>query len=179
MSGGLSRRGLLTVAAAGSVAAGCGFQPVYMPTAAGRAGVAARELAAVDVGLIPERPGQLLRQALQERLASDGGQPHLYDLKVTFWIAGEAVGIQPDTSASRIRLLGTANWTLTARDSGKTQLTTGSARSLDGFNLFDSQFFASDMENIQVQKRIAEAVADQVAMQLALWFRKRAIPAAS
>ena len=44
--------------------------------------------------------------------------------------------------------------------------------------MFDSQYFAADMENSAVQKRIAEAVADQVAMQLAVWFRKRSSAAA-
>ena len=39
-----------------------------MPTASGKAGVAQRELAAIQVDLIPDRPGQLLRQALQDRL---------------------------------------------------------------------------------------------------------------
>ena len=177
MSAQLPRRGLLSLLAAGA-AAGCGFQPVYMPTASGKPGVAARELAAVDVHPIQDRPGQLLRQALQERMASDGGGAHHYDLQGNFWIAGESVGIQPDTSASRVRLTGTANWTLTARDAGRTTLTTGTARALDGFNMFDSQYFAADMENSAVQKRIAEAVADQVAMQLAVWFRKRSSAAA-
>ena len=63
---GLSRRLLPPVA-------GCGFQPVYMPTASGKAGVAQRELASVYVPIIPERPGQLLRQALQERFGNDSG----------------------------------------------------------------------------------------------------------
>ena len=174
----LPRRNVLTLGLTGTVLAGCGFQPVYMPTASGKPGVAERELAAVDVGLIPDRPGQLLRQALQERLASDAGQSHRYDLKVAYYIAGEAIGIQIDTSASRIRFTGSASWTLTARDAGRTQLTSGSAHALDGLNVFDSQYFAADMENSVVQKRLAEAIADQVALQLAVWFRKRASTAA-
>ena len=58
-----------------AVLGGCGFQPVYMPTASGKAGVAQRELAAVYVPVIPDRPGQLLRQALQERFGNDSGTP--------------------------------------------------------------------------------------------------------
>ncbi len=63
----MNRRRLL-VLAAGTSLSGCGFQPVYMPTASGKAGVAQRELAAIQVNLIPDRPGQVLRQALQARL---------------------------------------------------------------------------------------------------------------
>ena len=56
--------GSLSAVAAG--VAGCGFQPVYMRTASGKPGVAQRDLSTVFVEIIPERPGQLLRQALQE-----------------------------------------------------------------------------------------------------------------
>ena len=174
MTAGLTRRGVLTLGLTGPVLAGCGFPPVYMPTASGKPGVAARELSAIDVAIIPDRPGQLLRQALQERFGSDAGGPHRYRLGVQFYIAGEGVGIQPDNTITRIRLIGTANWTLTSREPARTVLTTGSARAMDGYNVFDQQYFAATLENEQVQKRISEAVADQVAMQLATWFRTRA-----
>ncbi len=75
-----------------------------MPTASGNAGVAQRELAAIQVELIPDRPGQLLRQALQERLELAGsGAARRYDLSVSFWITGEGIAIQPNNTATRIR----------------------------------------------------------------------------
>jgi hypothetical protein len=95
-------------------------------------------------------------------------------LAVSFSIAGEGVGFQTDNTVTRIRLTGTVNWTLKTRDSVGTQLTTGSARSLDGINVFSEQTVAFTMENEVVQKRIAEACADQVALQLATWFNHRA-----
>ncbi len=85
---------------------GCGFQPVYMPTASGKAGVAQRELASVYVGIIPERPGQMLRQALQERFGDDSGTPAAYDLSVTFGISGEGIAIESNNIATRLRLIG-------------------------------------------------------------------------
>jgi LPS-assembly lipoprotein len=175
----LSRRRLLALGSAG-VVAGCGFQPVYMPTASGQAGPAQRELEAINVNLIPERPGQLLRQDLQARLASDsGGTPHRYDLAVSFAISGEGIGILTDNSATRIRLIGTAAWTLTAQDPARTRITSGSARAMDGFNVLDEQLFAADIDNEQVQRRLASEVADQIAMQLAIFFRRRAAVASS
>jgi LPS-assembly lipoprotein len=170
------RRRLLGLGAgvlAGAVLNGCGFRPLYMPTASGKPGVAQRELAAVNVGLIPERPGQLLRQALQDRMGSDAGGPHRYDLRVVFWITGEGVGLQSDSTVTRIRLFGNANWTLLAQDPAHTKLTSGSARSLDGLNIFNSDYFAQDLENEVAQKRIAEAVAQEMITQLAVWFRNR------
>jgi LPS-assembly lipoprotein len=175
---GLGRRWLLPgLLALPVVLAGCGFQPVYMPTASGKPGVAQRELAAVYVPIIPDRPGQLLRQALQKRLGDDAGGASAYDLQVRFAVAGEGIGIEPDTIATRVRLIGTANWTLIAHDAARSTLTSGSARSLDGLNIFDEQYFASDLESEAVQGRIAENLAQQITTQLAVWFRKRAAQA--
>jgi LPS-assembly lipoprotein len=160
----------------GSLAAlsGCGFQPVYMPTASGKTGVAQRELASVFVGIIPERPGQLLRQALQERFGNDSGTPSAYDLNVTFGISGEGIAIENDAIATRVRLIGTATWTLVRHDAKRSVLASGNARAMDAVNIFDSQYFAADLETEAEQKRIAENLATQIATRLAIWFRQQA-----
>jgi LPS-assembly lipoprotein len=116
----------------------------------------------------------LLRQALQERLGSDSGVPAAYDLRVAFGISGEGIAIQQDDISTRVRLIGVASWVLLQRNPQQTPLTTGSARSFDAVNVFDEQYFASDLETEAVQRRIAEAVAQQIATQLAVWFRERA-----
>jgi LPS-assembly lipoprotein len=174
MTAHLRRRGFLALGV-GAGLSGCGFQPVYMPAASGNAGVAQRELAAIQVALIPDRPGQLLRQALQDRLEMGAsGVARRYDLAVGFSVSGEGIAIQPDNVATRIRSIGSANWTLVAQDPGRTKLTSGYARAVDAFNIFDEQYFAADLENEAVQRRLAEALADQITIQLAAFFRKRA-----
>jgi LPS-assembly lipoprotein len=151
-----------------------------MPTASGQAGPAQRELAAINVDLIPERPGMLLRQALQERLEGAGNvTARHYDLSVQFWISGTGIGIQENTTTTRVRLIGRANWALTAQDPGHTRLTSGSAHAADALNNLDTQIFASDLENEAIQKRLAAALADQITLQLAAFFRKRAEVAAA
>ena len=172
MSAPLGRR--IVCLSAAALVSGCGFQPVYMPTASGKPGPAAREMQTVNVPVIPDRPGQLLRQALQERLGSDAGAPAAYDLRVSFGISGEGIAVQQNNISTRVRLIGIAVWTLQERNPQQTPLTTGSARSFDAVNVFDEQYFASDLETEAVQKRIAEAVAQQIATQLAVWFRERA-----
>ena len=157
-----------------TVLAGCGFEPVYMPTASGKAGPAQRGLSSVYVEIIPERPGQLLRQALQERFSDDSGTPSAYDLHVTFGISGEGIAIEANDIATRLRLTGTATWSLTGRDPKHTKLTSGGAHALDAVNVFDSQYFAADQEVEAETKRIAENIATQIATQLAVWFRERA-----
>ncbi len=169
-AGGTSRRTLL---AALLSLGGCGFQPVYMPTASGNPGVAERELASVDVAVIADRPGQLLRQSLQKRMASDGGGQKRYDLRVSYWIAGEGVSVLTDNSATRLRLTGYANWVLVSSDPSQARLTAGSARAFDAINVLNNQFFAIDQQNDVVQQRIADQVAEQIATQLAIWFRQR------
>jgi LPS-assembly lipoprotein len=168
----ISRRLLCLGVAAG--VGGCGFQPIYMPTASGRSGPAQRELASVNVPVIPDRPGQLLRQALQERFANDSGTPPVYDLNVSFGIGGEGIGIQTNDIATRIRLIGTATWSLVGRDPKRTVLTSGSARAMDDVNIIGSQYFAADLETEAEQKRIAENLATQIATRLGAWFRQQA-----
>jgi hypothetical protein len=157
---------------------GCGFQPVYMPTASGKAGPAQRGLAAVNVPLLPDRPGQLLREALQGAFQNDSGTPSEYDLQVSYGISGEGVGILNTAVATRVRLIGTASWSLLARDPQRTKLASGTAKSQDGLNVFDSQYFASDLGTEAAQKRIAETIARQIATQLGVWFRQQAAKAA-
>jgi len=164
---------------AGAALSGCGFQPVYMPTSSGKAGAAQRELAAIQVAIIPERPGQLLRQALQDRLEmGSSGVQRRYDLRVSYWITGEGVAIEQNTTVTRLRLTGNANWSLVAEDPGRSLLTSGSARSVDAMNTFDAQYFGGDLENEAIQRRLAEAVAEQITIQLAIYFRKRTAAAA-
>jgi LPS-assembly lipoprotein len=175
MMAGLQRRQLLALTA-GAGLSGCGFQPVYMPTASGTAGVAQRELAAIQVALIPDRPGQLLRQALQDRLEMGAsGIARRYDLTVSFWIAGEGIAVQQDSTATRLRETGNANWTLVAQDVGRTRLTSGFAKAIDAINITDEQYFGADLENESLQRRMAGAIADQITMQLAIYFRRRAV----
>ena len=170
----LSRRGLMGVLGLAPLA-GCGFQPVYRRTASGNPGPAARELATIDVVLIPDRQGQLLRQALQQRLyGASGAGTAQYDLGVFYWIAGEGIAILPDNTNTATRLIARANWTLNARDPGHTHVTDGAARAMETVNIYNTQYFAADLETEQATARLADEVADQITIRLAMFFRARA-----
>jgi len=175
----LHRRGLL-LGALSATLGGCGFRPLYQRASSGQLGTTSRELAAVSVDIIGDRPGQLLRQALQERLEGSGsGVARRYDLAVGFGISGEGIAIRQDNSVTRIRMIGRAEWTLRAQDLARTVLTRDTARAVDDLNILNEQFFAADLETEVVQKRLAERLADQVVMQLASYFNRRADQAAS
>jgi LPS-assembly lipoprotein len=174
MSAGLPRRRMF-VLTAGAALSGCGFQPVYMPTASGNAGVAQRELAAIQVALLAERPGQLLRQALQDRLEmGDSGVAYRYVLTASFGISGDYVNIGAGYQPSRVRLTGSSSWRLAAQDPARTPLTQGYAKAVDAYNIIGTQYFGADLENEALSRRIADALADQITLQLATFFRKRA-----
>ena len=158
--------------------AGCGFAPLYARGSNGQPGPVQRELAAVSVGVIGDRPGQLLRQALQERLEGAGsGRLRRYSLAVDYGISGEGIGIRQDTTVTRIRLVGRARWTLLAEDPNRTVLTRDQVRAVDDFNIINEQYFASDLETEAAQHRLAITLADQITGQLAAFFRRRAEPA--
>ena len=151
--------------------AGCGWHPVYAPAAGGKSGNAITGLAEIQVGLLPERRGQLLREGLLARFRRDGAAvARRYDLTITYTIDGENIGIQRDNTTSRVRLVGIASWSLTAQDPKRTQLTSGTARQIDGYNVFINQYFAADMESDAVRRRLTDAIADQITLQLATWF---------
>ena len=167
-------RRLLLLGAAGTLA-GCGFHPLYATADGGAPGPAAAELATVYVPVLPERTGQLIRQALQQRFEGAGtGAAKKYQLDVTYSVAGEGVAIQRDSSTSRIRLVGTANWVLRRLALDRTPLASGSARVLDGFNVLNQQYFAADLESGAATARVTQALADQITQRLGIYFQQRA-----
>lgn len=163
------RRSVLLLGLGGALA-GCGFHPVYLPSGNGPG--PEKGLAEIDVKPIYERPGQILREALLARLRTEPGTPRRFDLQVNFWISGEAQGVLNFTQATRIRLVANTIWTLLSRDGKQTRLAEGADRLVDGFDLLDTQYFAMDLDNEKVQRRLAEAMAERIALRLAMWFHQ-------
>ena len=149
---------------------GCGFRPVYGRASAG--GVQS-SLAAIEVPLLPDRAGQLLRQALQQRFDRGEGVLKRYVLTVSYGVAADSISIQQDSTATRVREYGTATWFLKAADPAQTLVASGTARALDGVNVIDQQYFEADLASEAASRRIAEAIADQITLQLATYFSKQ------
>lgn len=170
---GVSRRAVL--AGTGASLAGCGFRPLYAPAANGGPGPAEAEMAAVWVPVIPERSGQVLRQALQQRLEGAGtGVAKKYALAVTFGIYVDALAIRPDTTATYVRMTGTAPWNLTTVGLKPQPVISGQAQAVNGYDILDQQYFAAMIENDTSIRRLAETLADQIVTRLAIYFRRKA-----
>lgn len=169
----LGRRAALL--GSGMALAGCGFRPLYAPASSGMAGPASAEMAAIFVPVFAERPGQLLRQALQQRFEGTGtGVAKKYELIASITIFADPVAIQRDSSASRVRLTGSAPWFLRALSLEHPVLAQGSSRILDGYNIINQQYFAADLENETATRRVASALADQITLQVGSFFLRRA-----
>jgi LPS-assembly lipoprotein len=171
----IGRRLFLVGAASGL--GGCGFHPLYGRLGAS-GGAVAPELASIYVTVMAERQGQLLRQALQQRLAgTDDSGTKVYELSGGLNIAAEAIGIQQDSSSTRLRFNGSSNWTLKKLDLANTIVTTGTARATDGININNQEYFAADLETSAAYRRLADTVADQITQDLAIYFRTHPTPA--
>ena len=163
----IGRRALVVGMTAGL--GGCGFAPLY-----GRHGVTALrpELASIYVTVMVERQGQLLRQALQQRLVgSEEVGVKQYELAGGLSIAAEAIGIQQDTSSTRLRFNASSTWTLRKLDVANTLVTNGIAKAVDGININNQEYFAADLETSSAYRRLADEVADKIVLDLAIYFR--------
>lgn len=170
----VDRRGI--IGAIGGVAlTGCGFRPLYGPAEAEGPGLRA-VLAAVRVGTIPERFGQLLRRDLQGRFGAQGdGVAARYLLSVDVSFGSDALGFRRDGAITRVRYLATGRWALATLSVPPVAVvaSTGLLRAIDGFNVPDQQFFAADSARDAMEQRLAMVMGEQIARDLAIALRDR------
>ncbi|OYV69369.1 MAG: hypothetical protein B7Z67_09680 [Acidiphilium sp. 21-60-14] len=150
--------------------AGCGFHPVYAPSSGTTASVAAR-LDEIQIGLLPNRSGQLLHEALEADLRRAGAPVFFrYHLHVNYSISAQVIGLQPDSSSSRTRLFANARWQLTKAGEPSQVVTKGSASTMDAVNVIDNQYFALSLSTDQAHHQLARAIAEQITLELATYF---------
>jgi LPS-assembly lipoprotein len=149
--------------------AGCGFHPVYAPTNSSLASPAAVGLSRITVALVGGRAGQELREDLQQKFDIGGeGLSKLYLLNTSFSIANDGIAFEHTIGFStRNRLTASANWTLVSLDANRKTITSGHSRQIDGFNPLNNMPFYGDLQIEQAQSRLAQAVAQDISMQLA------------
>ncbi|MBX9702239.1 MAG: hypothetical protein K2X74_22575 [Acetobacteraceae bacterium] len=171
----LRRLGLLPVALA---AAGCGFRPMYGPVESSTGGAPADlapELAAVRIGDMPERFGQVMRRELQRRFEGTApGTQARYILYPGVSFSGEVLGYRRDGTISRIRYIATAEWTLVTQSvPPQTIARSGQPiRTIDSFNVPDLQFFAADTSREDMERRLAMTLSSEVQREVILALRR-------
>ena len=168
-----SRRALIALGLP-LLAAGCGFRPMYGQRGGQEDAQVAASLAAVKIGLITERQGQLLRRRLEEGLAPKGreGVPPKYDLRVGLGYGFELQGFRRDGFPSRVRFNATANWFLFDVAAPPREITRGTERAFDAYDIPENQFFAADVARDTMERQLIEQLAQQILERLAMHFRQ-------
>jgi LPS-assembly lipoprotein len=123
--------------------------------------------------LITERQGQLLRRRLEQGLAPKGreGVRPQYDLRVGLAYGFELQGYRRDGFPSRVRFNATANWFLFDVASPPREITRGTERAFDAYDIPDNQFFAADVARDTMERQLIEQLAQQILERLAIHFR--------
>jgi LPS-assembly lipoprotein len=156
--------------------AGCGFRPMHARRGSEADTQVAASLAAVKVGLITERQGQLMRRRLEEGLApaGRGAVTAKYELRVGIGYSADVQGFRRDGTASRIRFIATASWFLFDLGPPPREITRGTERSLDAYDIPENQFFAADVARDTMERQLIEQLAQQIVNSLAMHFRTAA-----
>ena len=148
---------------------GCGFQPLYEHGADSPTG----DLPSIYVNNIGGRYGQEIREALQVDLGNPAsGSDAVYQLDVNPGLSAAGIAVQSDNSTTYTREIGSAIWTLRTVGIAPVILASSSARTVDGFNNIDQQYFQSTVSSETTQSRIAANLADEITLQLATWFKR-------
>jgi len=164
----LSRRLLLAGAAALTLSA-CGFQPLYGNSE--QFGPVAGELALIDVGVIANRSGQLLRTFLIQRLNPDGRPANpAYTLEVGLDETIRNLGIQRDDTATRSNLTIVATYTLTSAADGQA-VYLNTAQVVTSFNILDDQY-ATVVAERSAQEGALRELSDRIRTDLSLFFAR-------
>lgn len=152
------------LAAAAALTAGCGFQPLYGGSSA-RADVS-EQLAQVEIGSIPNRYGQQLRNNLIDRFYFDGRpQASPYRLEVGLSATEQKLALRKDATAERAQLVVVAPYRLVESATGRALLTS-SSRAMISYNILEEQYAtvvtidnAYDRALIQIADDITHRVA--------------------
>jgi LPS-assembly lipoprotein len=170
------RRALLALGGALGLS-GCGFRPLYAPITAEDGGTAdiRDDLAAVRVGNVPERSGQLLRRDLQRRFEGVRlGVPARYTLQVAVTYAAEPLGYRRDGTITRLRYTASGIWSLATLSVPPRQIAASSlpSRAIDAFNIPDLQFFAADSARDAMEGRLVDQLAEEIFRRVAMELRR-------
>ena len=160
-------------AAMALTAAGCGFQPIH-----GERSIASgAALATVDIGLIADRTGQMLRNQLMQQMHPRGATvPARFALAVTLNESLQDLAIRKDETATRANLILTAAFVMTENSSGAVVFR-GVERSVTSYNILSNEFATLSAER-DARSRGAEQLADHITTRVALYFNRTKRPVA-
>lgn len=148
--------------------AACGFQPLY---ATGGVSDVSEELSQVEVAVIPDRSGQVLRNHLIQGLNA-GGRPDapVYRLAVNLRERQEDLGIDKTDTAQRANLVITARFSLrTAADDQ--EVLNRRVGIITSYNILLDEYATLSAQNAARDRALRQLGSD-IRTQLALYFTR-------
>ena len=150
--------------------AACDFQPLYGRGGEGNVDTSAR-LAAVGIDFIADRPGQLLRNELLDRITPRGAPADpRYRLTVTLSESRQNLAVRRDATATRARLTLSAAFRLLDTNNGL-ELLSGSTRSINSYNISSSDFGTISAE-ADARRRGAQDLAEDITARVAIFLQQ-------
>jgi LPS-assembly lipoprotein len=150
---------------------GCGLRPLY---GGGGGGATAQALRSVSVAPIEGKAGWLLRNALHDRMGSEGNAGAVYRLEIELDDQIAGFGVRRDDSITRERRTLRARYKLVELGGGKVVLD-ATAGSDVGIDVVSSEYATVAAENTALE-RLAETLADQITAKIALYSAGNAAP---
>jgi LPS-assembly lipoprotein len=148
---------------------GCGFHPMY--GAAGVGNLISEELGQVDIAIIADRSGQILRNCLIHDMNPSGIFTNLtYRLNIRLKEVRTALGIRSDTACTRYFLKEIASYTL-VRLSDNTPVFRGESYAVAHHNYLKDLYETYNTENA-TRERILRQISDDIRTQIALFLRR-------
>ncbi|MDD9901020.1 MAG: LPS assembly lipoprotein LptE [Alphaproteobacteria bacterium] len=150
--------------------AGCGFTPLHQ---AQNGHAISAAYAQIEVGIIPDRDGQHLRNLLIDRLYTQGRpQNARYLLHIAPLETEQTdLGIQKDATVTRTQIEITAQMTLTDRHNGNTVLTRR-LRAIGGYDVLDAQY-ATFITRRSETDRALEELANNAITAINLYLNRK------
>lgn len=151
------------------VLGGCGYRPLY---GGGAQGGVVGDLAAVKIGLIPNRTGQYLRNILLDRMNPRGEplQP-LYKLEVAILPSRQELGVRKDDTSTRANFIVVSRYRLLDAGNGRI-LFEAEGRRVASFNISDDDF-STISAAAGARRRVARELADEIVVRIAVYLKRR------
>lgn len=161
---------IITFVALSLLVSACGFQPLYAKRAneAGEIATTNELLASVNVEVIKDREGQILRNYLQDRLNAENQKiPKEYRLTTIINISTTGLGVQSDDTTSRRKLTVTAKFKL----SGKKQTREFSITQISGYSETESEYPTLVAEQDAIDRNLRE-ISNDAKIRIALYLEQ-------
>ena len=144
----------------------CGFEPVY----GSKSGAMRSEFSAIEISVIPDRSGQVVRNHLIDRLhqrGADANPQYRLDISPIRESIVE-IGFDRDDEASRAQMREETTLNLIDTQTGKAVLTR-TVRTTTGYNILEGQF-TTFVSRRDARDQALRALSERIVTQLEIHF---------